>query len=94
MKSETFFIAQVGRTVGLHGDLKLNLHTDFPEQFKPGAIFVSDRGDLPVEAYNPTRGIVRFIGYASMESATSALVFSRVLKSLVLVSFLALSIEA
>jgi len=69
MKSETFFIAQVGRTVGLHGDLKLNLHTDFPEQFKSGAVFASDRGDLTVEVYNPTRGIVRFVGYASMESA-------------------------
>ena len=69
MKPETLFIAQVGRTVGLHGDLKLNLHTDFPEQFKAGAVFASDRGDLTVEAYNPKRGLIRFVGYASMESA-------------------------
>ncbi len=69
MNPETFFIAQIGRTVGLHGDLKLNLHTDFPEQFKAGAVFASNRGDLTVEAYNPTRGLIRFVGYASMESA-------------------------
>jgi 16S rRNA processing protein RimM len=69
MKSDTFLIAQVGRTVGLHGDLKLNLHTDFPEQFKPGAVFSTGRAELTVEAYNPTRGLVRFVGYASMESA-------------------------
>ncbi len=69
MKSETFFIAQIGRTVGLHGDLKLNLHTDFPDQFKAGAVFASSRGELTVEAYNPTRGLIRFVGYASMESA-------------------------
>jgi 16S rRNA processing protein RimM len=69
MKSDTFLIAQIGRTVGLHGDLKLNLHTDFPEQFKAGAVFSTGRADLTVEAYNSTRGLVRFVGYASMESA-------------------------
>jgi 16S rRNA processing protein RimM len=69
MKPETFFIAQIGRTVGLHGDLKLNLHTDFPEQFKSGAVFASDRGDLEITDYNPTRNLVRFAGYASVESA-------------------------
>jgi len=69
MKPETFFIAQIGRTVGLHGDLKLNLHTDFPEQFKTGAVFASDRGDLEIIDYNPARKLVRFSGYASVESA-------------------------
>ena len=94
MKSETFFIAQVGRTVGLHGDLKLNLHTDFPEQFKSGVVFASDRGDLTVEVYNPTRGIVRFVGYASMESAkklTNTKLFSTLEKTKAEV---ALSIDA
>ena len=69
MNPETFLIAQIGRTVGLHGDLKLNLHTDFPEQFKAGAVFASSRGDLTVETYNSARGLIRFVGYASMESA-------------------------
>ncbi len=69
MHPEKFFIAQIGRTVGLHGDLKLHLHTDFPEQFKPGAVFASSRGDLTIEAYHPARGLIRFVGYASMEAA-------------------------
>jgi 16S rRNA processing protein RimM len=69
MNPNTFFIAQVGRTVGLHGDLKLNLHTDFPEQFKAGAVFTTDRAELTIETYNPTRRLIRFIGYASVESA-------------------------
>ncbi len=69
MKSEKFFIAQIGRTVGLHGDLKLNLHTDFPEQFKTGVVFSTARGDLEIASYNDKRGLIRFVGYASMESA-------------------------
>jgi len=69
MKSETFLIAQIGRTVGLHGDLKLNLHTDFPEQFQSGAVFASSRGEVTIEAYDPKRNLIRFVGYASMESA-------------------------
>ena len=69
MRSERLFIAQIGRTVGLRGDLKLHLHTDFPEQFTSGARFASSHGDLTVEAYDPRRGLIRFVGYASMESA-------------------------
>jgi len=64
-----FFIAQIGKTVGLHGDLKLHLHTDFPEQFKKGGIYPSDRGNLEIADINPKRGIVRFRGYESLESA-------------------------
>ena len=69
MKSQKFFIAQVGRTVGLHGDMKLNLHTDFPEQFKSGAVLATDKGDLQIDSYDPRRGLVRFVGYASVDSA-------------------------
>jgi 16S rRNA processing protein RimM len=64
-----FFIAQIGRTVGLMGDLKLHLHTDFPEQFTAGSKFQSDRGELEVISYNKAREIIRFRGYESMDSA-------------------------
>jgi 16S rRNA processing protein RimM len=69
MKKERFFIAQVGRTVGLRGDLKFHLHTDFPQQFRKGVTLQSDRGPLTVAAYNPRRGIIRFEGYESSERA-------------------------
>ncbi len=69
MKQEQLFIAQIGRTVGLHGDLKLHLHTDFPEQFTKGALFESDRGKLEIAAYNPARGLIRFKGYESVDLA-------------------------
>ncbi len=69
MKPDRFLIAQIGRTIGLHGDLKLKLHTDFPEQFRAGAVLASDRGDLKIAAVDHRRGIIRFVGYASMEDA-------------------------
>jgi 16S rRNA processing protein RimM len=69
MPQETFFIAQIGRTVGLWGDLKFHLHTDFPEQFKKGATFQSSRGDLMISDVNMKRGLVRFEGYESIDAA-------------------------
>jgi len=69
MSQEQFYIAQIGRTIGLWGDLKLNLHTDFPEQFKVGSTFKSDRGDLTISDVNFTRGTIRFTGYESIDSA-------------------------
>ena len=64
-----FFIAQIGRTVGLWGDLKLNLHTDFPEQFKVGQTYHSDRGELTLIDINHKRGTVRFQGYENVDVA-------------------------
>jgi 16S rRNA processing protein RimM len=66
---EKFFIAQIGKTVGLWGDLKFHLHTDFPEQFKVGQSYQSDRGDLEILAINPTRHTIRFRGYETLDSA-------------------------
>jgi 16S rRNA processing protein RimM len=67
--NEKFFIAQIGRTVGLWGALKLPLHTDFPEQFKIGLQFQSDRGALTISDINFKRGTIRFQGYESIDSA-------------------------
>jgi len=66
---QKFFIAQIGKTVGLRGDLKFHLHTDFPEQFKAGRHYQSDRGDLEIVHIDPVRGTIRFRGYESRESA-------------------------
>ena len=69
MSKDNALIAQIGRTVGLWGDLKFHLHTDFPEQFKIGQTYTSSRGDLTISDINEKRGIIRFIGYESIESA-------------------------
>jgi len=69
MSNDTSLIAQVGRTIGLWGDLKFHFHTDFPEQFKIGNTYKSNRGDLTIADINFTRGIVKFRGYESIDSA-------------------------
>ena len=68
-KTERFFIAQVGKTHGLHGDLKLHLHTDFPEQFKSGYSFNTSSGLLEIKEVNLTRGIISFRGYEGVDFA-------------------------
>ncbi len=69
MKNENFLaIAKLGKTVGLQGDLKLHLLCDFPEQFKKGAIFHTEKmGDLEIINFDTNRSLVRFLGYESVE---------------------------
>ena len=79
MSNDSSLIAQVGRTIGLWGDLKLHLHTDFPEQFKIGKTYQSDRGSLTISDINMARGIIRFVGYESVDAAkklTNAKIFA------------------
>ncbi|MEA1953535.1 MAG: ribosome maturation factor RimM [Campylobacterota bacterium] len=69
MTKDDALIAQIGRTIGLWGDLKFHLYTDFPEQFKIGNTYKSNRGNLTIADVNFTRGIIRFTGYESIDSA-------------------------
>ncbi len=81
MTNNDSLIAQIGRTIGLWGDLKFHLHTDFPEQFKVGNTYKSSRGDLTIADINFTRGIIRFTGYESIDSAktlTNTKIFANV----------------
>ncbi len=67
---EMLHIATLGRTVGLHGDMKLHDQSDFPEQFVAGASFYTQKGEtLTVHSVNEARGTIRIQGYESMESA-------------------------
>jgi len=79
MSNEKFLVAQFGRAVGLKGELKLNLHTDFPEQFKKSRILDTQRGDLEIESYNPKRGLIKIVGVDTPEDAkrlTNAKIYS------------------
>jgi 16S rRNA processing protein RimM len=69
MSNDNSLIAQIGRTIGLWGDLKFHIHTDFPEQFKVGKTYKSNRGDLTISDINHARGTIRFKGYESIDSA-------------------------
>ncbi len=68
---ERIHIATIGRCVGLRGDLKLHLYTDFPEQFKAGAMFQTDKNErLTIDSYNSHSGLVRFEGFSDRTAAS------------------------
>jgi 16S rRNA processing protein RimM len=70
MKSELLDAAKIGKAVGLRGDLKLHNLGDFPEQFKKGAKFALDSGgEIEIASYNPTTGLVRFVGVNDRDAA-------------------------
>lgn len=63
-------IATIGKTVGLKGDLKLHIKSDFPEQFVKGAsFFINKKEKITLEEVNDERGLIKISGYDSPESA-------------------------
>ncbi len=68
MKKDLIQVAVIGKSVGLRGEQKLHLLTDFPQQFKKGSVFRTDNGEeLTIESYNPKRGTVKFTSCKSVE---------------------------
>ncbi len=55
------YVAKLGKSVGLKGEIKIFIDSDFPEQFKKGATFITNKGNsLTVKEYNEARGIILF----------------------------------
>jgi len=69
MKSKKIPIAKLGKSYGVKGWQKIHISTDFPEQFKEGATFKSDREDLTIEKIDLKRGLVKIKGINSPEEA-------------------------
>ena len=70
MKSDKLQIATIGKVVGLWGDLKLHLQSDFEDQFKSGSRFVLTNGSsIEIEKYNHSKSIVKFVGFNIREDA-------------------------
>ena len=69
MKGKKIIVAQFGRAVGLKGEIKLHLQTDFPEQFVKGRKITTDRGIQEIEYYNPKRGLIKLLGINTPEDA-------------------------
>ncbi len=70
--NSTLEVAKLGRTVGLRGDLKLHLLSDFVEQFYIGSSFsTKHRGELTVTNFDKNRMLIRFDGYTNKEDAQS-----------------------
>lgn len=69
-QNKLLHIATIGKTVGLKGEMKLHIKSDFPEQFKKGfSFFVNENESLTIAEVNHERGLVKFIGYDSPEDA-------------------------
>ena len=62
-------IAKIGKTYGIKGWQKIHLLTDFPEQFKPGVSFESDKISLTIEKIDLKRRLVKFTGVNTPEDA-------------------------
>ena len=67
---DNVYVAKIGKTVGLKGQLKLNIDTDFPEQFKKNATFITNKKqELKIESINLTSKTVKFFEINSIEEA-------------------------
>lgn len=69
-KEPLLHIATIGKTVGVKGDLKLHLKTDFPEQFVQGAQFlVSEKEYITFTSVDMDRLLVKVNGVSNPEDA-------------------------
>lgn len=66
---DKLYIGKVGKSVGLKGENRLILATDFPSQFKAGAVFDTKKGPLTVASFNEDRELIRFEGISTPEEA-------------------------
>lgn len=68
MANNKIYVAKLGKTVGLKGHLKLHMDSDFPNQFKKGATFTTNRNlTLKVQEYNSSREVIKFEGYDDID---------------------------
>ena len=71
MKSNFLEVAKLGKVVGLKGELKLHIKSDFPEQFIEGKSFYLNKNQtLTIEWYNQNRGLIKFKEVYSREIAS------------------------
>jgi len=69
-KIATLEVARLGKLVGLKGELKLHIHSDFPEQFSVGKVFTTQKNlSLEVASYDVKKGLISFKDFQSRESA-------------------------
>lgn len=63
-------IATLGKSVGLKGEMKFHIQSDFPEQFVKGASFYINKNEtLTIGSINLVKGLIKIEGYDSPEIA-------------------------
>ena len=77
---EKIYVAKLGKAVGLKGQLRLFIESDFPEQFKINSTFTTNKKkELTIETLNGAKDLVKFVGIDSVEEAkklTNSLLFT------------------
>ncbi len=69
-QSDLLHIATIGKTVGIKGDMKLHLYTDFPEQFKNNtSFFINPHERLTLAEVNLGKGLIKVDGIFTPEDA-------------------------
>ncbi|RLA79146.1 MAG: 16S rRNA processing protein RimM [Epsilonproteobacteria bacterium] len=67
---DKIYVAKLGRAVGLKGQQKLIIDSDFPEQFKKNSKFFTDKNqELTIETYSTNNSVVKFVGIDTIEDA-------------------------
>ena len=67
---EKIYVAKLGRTVGLKGQMKIYIESDFPEQFKKGVkLFTNKNQALEIETINFNNSTVKFVGINDIDIA-------------------------
>lgn len=70
-RDELIVVAQLGKTVGLQGEIKLHNKSDFPEQFQKGAVFyLKDGTSVCIQKFNSHKQSVIFEGKISQEDVS------------------------
>ena len=62
-------VARFGRAVGVKGEIKLHLLTDFPDSLKPGGSFFWEGGALTLHTFNPASSLACFDEIPHREAA-------------------------
>jgi len=70
MDNKNLIVAKIGKTVGLKGQLKLHIDTDFPEQFKKNSVFKTNKNQtLTIQTFNATSQLVKFVEINNIDEA-------------------------
>jgi len=79
-KEPLLHIATIGKSVGIYGDMKFHIKSDFPEQFQDGAtFFTSLKRDVTLRDVDLEKGTVKIDGVFTREDAkkfTNAKIFT------------------
>jgi 16S rRNA processing protein RimM len=68
--NELLHIATIGKVVGLKGDMKLHIKSDFPEQFVSGNSFLLNKKEtIVLSDVNHERGLIKIKGCTTPEDA-------------------------